>query len=74
MSGSRGYFGAGSSQYEFEVFDFSGVAGFQSTWGLAVGTSTQITTNILGSLAGTYPNVGEGNAFKTAARVQTVTP
>jgi hypothetical protein len=74
ISGSRAYFGAGSSGYEFELSDFSGVAGFQATWGLAAGLATQVTTNIAGSLVGTYPNVAEGNAFKTAARIQTVTP
>ncbi len=74
ISGSRGYFGAGSSGYEFELFDFSGVTGYLATWGLTTGVSAQITTNITGSIVGTYPQVAEGNSYKTAARVQNATP
>lgn len=74
VTGSRGYFGAGSSNFEFELFDFSGVAGFQAVWGLAAGVSTQVTTNIFGTIVGTYPQVAEGSSYKSAARIQTVTP
>ncbi|MEQ1692928.1 MAG: hypothetical protein ABMA00_16685, partial [Gemmatimonas sp.] len=73
ISGSRGYFGA-ASEYEFELQDFSGTAGFSNVWGLAAGTATQVTTNATGAITGTIGVVAEGNAFKTAARLQNITP
>ncbi len=74
IAGSRGFYGAGASQYEFELFDFSGVAGFLNTWGLSTGVSTQTTTNVSGGLTGMLGVISEGSSFRTAARVQTVTP
>ena len=74
IAGSRGYYGAGASQYEFELFDFSGVTGFLNTWGLSAGVSTQTTTNVSGGLTGTLGVISEGSSFKAAARVLTVTP
>ncbi|WP_411281447.1 beta strand repeat-containing protein [Gemmatimonas sp.] len=72
MSASRGYFGA-SAEYELELPDFSGVAGFDNSWGLRTGVATTWTTNALGGLSG-FDAIVEGAAFRTAARIGTITP
>jgi hypothetical protein len=69
ISGSRAYF-TGSGEYEFELQDFSGVAGFQNIWGLAAGVSTQISTNASNNIG----TITEGAVSKNAARSQTITP
>lgn len=69
ISGSRAYF-TGSGEYEFELQDFSGVAGFQNIWGLASGVSTQISTNASNNIG----TISEGAISKNAARSQTITP
>lgn len=74
FNGSRGYFGAGATEYEFELDDFSGVAGFQNIWGLSTGVLTSVNTSATGAISGGINVIGEGNAFKTASRVQSVTP
>ena len=74
ISGSRGYFGAGSTEYEFELQDFSGTAGFLNVWGLATGSATQVSTTAQGTIVGTIFAIAEGNSYKAASRVQTITP
>lgn len=69
---SRGYFGA-SGEYELETPDFSGVAGFDNSWGLRTGVATTWTTNAQGGITG-FNQIIEGASFKTAARIGTVTP
>ena len=74
ITGSRGYFGAASAQFDLELPDFTGTAGFLNVWGLTAGTVTQVTTTVYGAIVGTVLVVAEGNSFKTASRVQTITP
>lgn len=74
-SGSRGYFGLGSSEFDIELPDFSAVSGFQNIWGLATGVSTQVNTTAYNAVSGVFGNVPtEGLSFRTASRVQNITP
>ena len=74
VAGSRSYFGTGTSTFEFELFDFSGTAGFLSTYGLISGASTSVTTSLLGAVSGVLGTPSEGSSFKQASRRASITP
>ena len=74
ISASRGYFGLGASEYEFEVPDFSGAAGFLNSWGLTAGSVVQVTTNLTGTISGTLGEITEGSSFKSASKTANITP
>ena len=73
ITASRGYFGAGSAQYDVELPDLSGVTGFNNSWGLVVGTSTQYSISTYGGFAG-LTAITEGASFRFASRSGTLTP
>jgi hypothetical protein len=70
VSASRGYLGGAPSTYDIEVPDLSGVAGFNSSWGLASGASTRWTIDA----SAATPAATEGAITKAAGRRGTVTP
>ena len=74
FNGSRAYFGTGNTAFEFELPDFSGVSGFLNTWGFTAGAQAQVTTNVLGGITGTLGTPAEGSAWRSGARLQTITP
>lgn len=75
LTASRGFFGLASTEFDLELPDFSAVSGFQNIWGLATGVSTQVNTTAYNAVSGTYGTVPtEGLSFRTASRVQTITP
>lgn len=70
---SRAFFGAGAANYDIDLPDLSGVAGFNNAWGLVVGTATNATVTAYSGLAGFTPNT-ENSTFKLASRTVTYTP
>jgi hypothetical protein len=73
---SRGYAGASSSTWTLAIPDFSGVAGFQSSWGLS-SALTNWSFTISGIISGFNASTGqfgEGGTWRAASRTGTVTP
>ena len=73
ITGSRAYFGTGSSTFDFDVPDLSGVAGFNNAWGLASGTSTIFGFNVFGGFRG-LTSITENSSFRFGGRSSTITP
>ncbi len=73
ITGSRAYFGTGSSTFDFDVPDLSGVAGFNNSWGLVSGTSTVFQFNVFGGFRG-LTAITENSSFKFGGRMSTITP
>jgi hypothetical protein len=76
MSLSRGYAGAGSATWTMALPDFSGVSGFQNSWGMgALSTNWAFTASgILSGLNTTTGQFGEGGSWRAASRTGTITP
>ena len=68
---TKAYLG-NSASFDFDVPDLSGVSGFQSTWALVGGVSTQWSVSALGGLANFV--LTEGTTLRTATRTGTITP
>lgn len=71
ISVTRGYTGNGAS-YDFEIPDFTGLAGWNNTWGLVAGVQTQI--GAFAYSAGNATTTIEGLVALTAGRFGTYTP
>ncbi|WP_026849491.1 beta strand repeat-containing protein [Gemmatimonas phototrophica] len=74
VSATRGYYASQPSEYELETPDFSGVAGFQNTWGLLSGQQVQWAVTGIGPISGTIGVIAEGTAYKAASRQGNITP
>ena len=72
VDASRGYFGAAAG-FDLEMPDFSGVAGFDNSWGLRTGIATDWSIIAIGG-QNLSTAIAEGAAFRTAARLGTITP
>lgn len=73
INASRGYLGAGGT-FDLDLPDFTGVGGFQQTWGLRTGVSTDWRFSAIGGLAGLIGGFSEGATFRVGARTGTITP
>jgi uncharacterized membrane protein len=67
-----GYMGS-SPNFDVTIPDFSGVAGWQNSWGPQVGVSTTWGVSMTGFVNLTAPYV-EGSVFRNAQRQGTITP
>jgi uncharacterized membrane protein len=76
LSLSRGYAGTGTTNWSLAIPDFSGVLGFQTSWGLG-STIAQWSFTASGNIGRVNPSTGqfgEGVAYRAAIRTGTVTP
>lgn len=75
LSLSRGYSGAGASSWTLVVPDFSGVAGFNTSWGLSA-SSVRVSATASGIVNGLSGNGSwsEGGLFRFASRTSSITP
>lgn len=73
---SRTYAGAGASTYSLVMPDFSGVAGFNTAWGMGTGTANvSITASGVSSGFNTGTGIwSEGGFFRFASRTTTISP
>ena len=78
ISVSRTYAGTGASSYSLVMPDFSGVAGFNTAWGMGSGTTNvAITASGVSSGFNTGTGTGiwsEGGFFRFASRTTTISP
>ncbi len=72
ITGSRAYFGTSSSTFDFDVPDLTGVAGFNNSWGLVSGASTNFGFNVFGGFRG-LTSIAENSSFKFGGRNSTIT-
>lgn len=76
ISVTRDYAGSSSSSWTMSMPDFSGVTGFQNSWGLSAG-EVEWAFTATGVLSGLNPTTGqfsEGGSWRAASRVGTITP
>jgi len=73
ITATRAYFGSGSSTYDLDLPDLSGVSGFNNAWGLVAGTTTNYSFNIYGGFRG-LSAITEGTTFRFGGRSATITP
>lgn len=76
IQATSNYSGGGSS-LTLDIPDFSGVAGFDATWGLRTGTSSTWTLSATGWTASggtTAPTLSDGTSYLSGTRMGTVTP
>lgn len=72
ITGTRAFLG--DAGYAFEVPDFTGAPGWNPTWMLRSGVSTQHIVSLLGQSAGGNPTPANGVVLRSAQRVGTTTP
>ncbi len=73
LTASRNFFGGGAAQYDLEIPDLSGVAGFSNAWGLSVGASTVSSLSAYNGYSG-LTTILEGSIFRIGTRTVTITP
>ena len=73
FSVSRGYTGAGAA-FDFTLPDFSGVAGFNTSWGLVTGQQVAWASTATAYLTSFVNGIVEGSTLRLGARSGNVTP
>jgi uncharacterized membrane protein len=75
ISASQGYL-AGLTTYDFQVPDFTAVAGWDNNWGPKTGIQTQWGVSAFAFIGGFGPvgNPVEGSGYQAASRNGTITP
>ena len=73
FSVSRGYTGSGAT-FDFTLPDFSGVAGFSTSWGLVTGQQVAWASTATGFLTSLANGIVEGSTLRLASRSGNVTP
>lgn len=70
---SRAFLGAGTANYDLDLPDLSGVAGFNNAWGLLAGTATQSTITVYSGF-NAFTVGAENASVKLASRTVTYSP